>query len=91
MPRVPSAAASHIGQLMAERRRVFGISQDAVGVASGIDSSNIRAFENGRAMPSIHSLIRIAHALDIEPGSLIDGITLEMFSASENDGRRRSA
>ncbi len=91
MPRVPSAAASHIGQLMAERRRVFGISQDAVGVASGIDSSNIRAFETGRAMPSIHTLIRIAQALDVDPGSLIDGVTLDMFSAPESDGRRRSA
>lgn len=66
------------------------MSQDAVGVASGIDSSNIRAFENGRAMPSIHSLIRVAHALDINPGSLIDGITLDMFSAAEKDGRRRA-
>jgi transcriptional regulator with XRE-family HTH domain len=67
------------------------MSQDAVGVASGIDSSNIRAFENGRAMPSIHSLIRIAYALDLHPGSQIDGITLDMFAAPDKDGRRRSA
>ena len=60
--------------------------------ASGIDSSNIRAFENGRAMPSVHTLIRLAAALNVEPAALLEGLTPELFaSAADNDGRHRSA
>lgn len=45
-----------------------GLTQDQVTVASDIDSSNVRAYETGRAMPSIQSLVRIAEALDVTPG-----------------------
>jgi transcriptional regulator with XRE-family HTH domain len=59
--------------------------------SSGIDSSNIRAYEGGRAMPSIHSLLRIAIALDAEPAALLKGLKLDHFETSEHDGRRRRA
>ena len=91
MPRVASAAATHIGQRMAERRKQIALSQDQVAAESGIDSSNIRAYENGRAMPSLHSLIRIAGALNIDPGALIVGLTPELFAEPARDGRRRDA
>jgi transcriptional regulator with XRE-family HTH domain len=88
MPRVMSDAATHIGRRIAEGRREAALTQDEVAAASGIDSSNIRAYENGRAMPSIHSLVRIAVALGLEPGSLLQGITLELFATAKLDGRR---
>ena len=91
MPRVPSAAAAHVGEHMKTRRSQLGMTQDQVGVACGIESSNIRAFEKGRAMPSIHSLLRIASALDCDPGSLIAGLTLDHFVVADRDGRRRGA
>jgi transcriptional regulator with XRE-family HTH domain len=66
------------------------LTQDELAAASGIDSSNIRAYENGRALPNLHSLLRIAGALGIEVSALLDGLTLEMFPVSPNDGRRRA-
>ncbi len=42
-------------------------------------------------MPSIHSLVRIALALGLDPGALLDGLTLDLFTAKANDGRRQSA
>jgi transcriptional regulator with XRE-family HTH domain len=91
MPRVASAAAAHIGQVIAEQRRRLAMTQDELAAGSGIDSSNIRAYENGRAMPSLHSLVRIAAALNVDPGALIQGLTSELFAVSVVDGRRRRA
>lgn len=70
---------------------MLAMTQDELAAASGIDSSNIRAYESGRALPNLHTLVRIAGALDVEPGELINGLTREMFAPSSGDGRRRSA
>lgn len=89
MPRVPSDPAVHIGRRIAEHRARSGLTQDQVAVASDIDSSNVRAYETGRAMPSIQSLVRIAAALGIAPGELLDGLTPEFFAVPTTDARRR--
>lgn len=47
----------------------------------------IRSYEKGRAMPSVHTLVRIAVALDSEPGFFLEGLTLDQFDAPE---RRRA-
>lgn len=91
MPRVSSAAASHIGALIAQLRKRQGMTQDQVAVLSGIDSSNVRAYESGRSTPNIQSLVRIAAALGVQPGELLDGLEPDMFSARDDDGRRREA
>ena len=61
----------------------MGLTQDEIAVISGIDSSNIRSYENGRAMPSVHSIVRIAFALGVEPGALLEGVTPELFANVE--------
>lgn len=91
MPRVASDAAAHIGALIAEQRKRQGMTQDQVAVLSGIDSSNVRAYETGRSMPNIQSLVRVADALGVHPGELLDGLKPEMFAVNGSDGRRRSA
>lgn len=91
MPSVPSNAAAFIGQRIADARKEGGWTQDEIAAKSGIDSSNIRKYENGRAMPNIHSLVRIAEALGVEPGQFLKGITSDLFAVVANDGRRRSA
>lgn len=90
MPRVPSPAATRIGELIADVRKQRGLTQDDLAHLTRIDSSNIRGYEKGRAMMGIPTLIRIADALKIEPGELLLGVTPEMFPLSASD-RRRSA
>jgi transcriptional regulator with XRE-family HTH domain len=58
------------------------MTQDELAAASGIDSSNIRAYEKGRATPNLFTLSRISTALGVEPGALLDGLTPEMFPVS---------
>lgn len=67
------------------------MTQDELAAVSGIDSSNIRAYENGRALPTVQTVVRIATALDVEPGDLLSGLTAEMFAIPALDGRRRTA
>lgn len=91
MPRVPSPAAARIGELIADERRRRGITQDELAVLTQIDSSNIRGYEKGRALMGIPTLVHIADALNVEPGMLLDGVTVEMFGApAAGDGRRRA-
>ncbi len=59
------------------------MTQDQLAVTSDIDSSNIRSYESGRAMMNVHSLIRIAEALHVEPGDLLEGVTSDMFPATQ--------
>lgn len=89
MPRVASDAAVYIGSRISARRAQLGFTQDEIAVRTAIDSSNLRAYEHGRAMPSIFTLVRIAHALDVSPGELIDGLSPEHFVVLAQDGRRR--
>lgn len=57
---------------------------------SDIDSSNIRSYESGRAMLSIHTLIRVSEALKTEPGDFLTGLTSEMFGGASASKRRAS-
>lgn len=91
MPRVPSDAAAHIGRRISAYRLQIGFTQDELAAATGIDSSNLRAYESGRAMPNIHSLVRIADGLGTPPGDLLDGLTLELFGTPGHDRRRRAS
>jgi transcriptional regulator with XRE-family HTH domain len=88
VPRIPSAAAAHVGARIAAERKRRGLTQDQLAVLSEIDSSNIRSYESGRAMLSVQTLVRIAEALKAEPGEFLDGLTSEMFGGVAMPKRR---
>lgn len=50
MPRTPSAAAEHVGANILELRKKRGPSQDDLTSKTGIDGTNIRPGESGRAL-----------------------------------------
>lgn len=81
MPRIASLAAAQIGRRITEFRKAKSLTVDQLAVAARIDSSNIRSYEAGRAMMNVRTLIRIAQALDVDPGALLEGVTAEMFDA----------
>jgi len=45
---------------------------------------------SGRAMPNVHSLVRIASVLEVALGELLDGLTPESFGepSAKNQNRR---
>lgn len=68
-----------IGAQIAEFRKAQALSVDGLAYKSGIDSSNIRAYEAGRAMMNVRSLVRIADALGVDAGVLLEGVEPSMF------------
>lgn len=91
VPRVPSPAAAVIGRNIRAAREAQSRTQDELAVATGIDSSNIRAYEAGRQLTNLHSLIRISEALQVDPARLLEGVSSDMFVTRTDDGRRRAA
>lgn len=80
MARIPSPAAAHIGALITANRKHLGLSIDDLASKTKIDSANIRSYEAGRALIGLHSLIKVATALEVPAGDLIDGLELAMFA-----------
>lgn len=60
-----------IGAAVRARRLAFGVSQEALAHATGIDRSHMGRIERGERNLSILNLIRIAAALDIAPSTLL--------------------
>ncbi|MBM3940044.1 MAG: helix-turn-helix domain-containing protein [SAR202 cluster bacterium] len=67
--RVLADIAAHV---QAERK-ARDWSQRELAEAAGIDRAHVSALENGRANPTIDTLVRVAHALGITIGHLISG------------------
>ncbi|WP_353113234.1 helix-turn-helix transcriptional regulator [Microbacterium sp.] len=79
MARTPSPAAALVGTNIRELRQQRSYSPDDLASMTKIDSSNIRAYEAGRSLIGLHSLVKVATALGVEPGRLLDGLELSMF------------
>lgn len=67
------------------------MTQDQLAAYSDIDSSNVRAYEAGRALPNVQTLVRIAEALKTPAGYFLEGLRLDMFPVSPTDRRRRAS
>ena len=69
-----SQAHSELGRRISDARlRLDVTQQEAAGVA-GINAANFAKIERGQGNPGFETLIRIATALDIDPGSLLAGL-----------------
>ncbi|WP_345752106.1 helix-turn-helix domain-containing protein [Microbacterium rhizophilus] len=90
MPRVASPAAAHIGGHIRRIRDGLEMTHDELAAETSIDSSNIRAYEAGRQLPSLHNLIRICEALRAAPGDVLEGVSSEMFPTPAVDRRTRA-
>lgn len=80
MARIPSAAAKLVGSRIRERRLDLRLTQDQLAHDSGIDPSNLRAYESGRGIPNVYTVVRLSRALLLtDPGELLAGLTPEHF------------
>ncbi|MBL3687351.1 XRE family transcriptional regulator [Leucobacter zeae] len=78
--RIPSAAAKLVGSRIRERRLDLRLTQDQLAHDSGIDPSNLRAYESGRGIPNVYTVVRLSRALLLtDPGELLAGLTPEHF------------
>ncbi len=86
MARIPSEAAIKLGDQIRQHRIALEYSQQKLGGLAQVEASNIGAYENGYSLPNVFTLVRIADALGVKPGDLLDELTPEMFPAHGNTG-----
>jgi transcriptional regulator with XRE-family HTH domain len=61
---------SELGTTIRIRRRAFGYSQRELARLVGVKASHIAYLENGRRLPSLGLLVRLAKELNVRPGKL---------------------
>jgi transcriptional regulator with XRE-family HTH domain len=61
---------SEFGNTIRRRRQAFGYSQRQLARLVGVQASHIAYLENGRRLPSLSLLIRLAEELNVRPGKL---------------------
>lgn len=76
MPRVPgkgpmSSATAEFGARVRARRNELGLSQEALAEKAEMHWTYIGQVERGQRNISLHNIIRIAVALDLDPGELV--------------------
>lgn len=66
--------ARHFGRNLFRRRRWAGYSQEEVSKRTGLHRTEVGLLEAGRRTPRIDTLMKLAGALEVEPGILLAGI-----------------
>ena len=74
MPTPRSDALSTLGSRVRARRSELGLSQEALGDVSGLHWTFIGQVERGRRNISLHNLLRLAEALEVDPSQLVEGL-----------------
>lgn len=62
--------------LLRERKRA-GLSQEEVGYRASLHRTEVGMMERGVRCPRIDTLVKLAGAIGVEPGVLLDGIVWE--------------
>lgn len=81
MPTFHSDAAVEIGRRIRAARHELGISLEDLGELAEVNWTTIGKIERGVSSPTVESLIRISTALELDPGSLLTGITSDDYGS----------
>jgi transcriptional regulator with XRE-family HTH domain len=79
--------AHRFGENLRRVRRRAGISQEELGMRSSLHRTEIGLLERGARVPRIDTLIKIASALTIPPGELLEGIDWTPGDTTTTNGR----
>jgi transcriptional regulator with XRE-family HTH domain len=77
VPNIHSEAALKIGRRVREVRHRLGISLEDLGELSEISWTSIGKIERGVSSPTAETLVRLATALEVDPGSFLSGLTAD--------------
>lgn len=81
MPNIHSDAALKIGRRIREVRQRLGISLEDLGELSEISWTSIGKIERGVSSPTAETLVRIATALEVDPGTFLSGLTADDYGS----------
>lgn len=81
----PNVAAA-FGSAIREARASAGVSQEALALASGVERSYLGRIERGQSMPTLAVVLKLARALKISSGDIVEKVDL----ATATPSRRRT-
>lgn len=67
-------SAELVGSTIAELRKSKGMSQEVLSGLAGLDRTHYSKIERGLRSPTIDTLFKIAHALDMAPHEIVVAI-----------------
>lgn len=75
----PSSTARHrparvFGKRVREYRQRAGLSQEKLGELTGLHATYLSDVERGTRNVTLYTIVRIAKALKVNPGDLVDGL-----------------
>lgn len=74
MPAPASDALAQFGKRVRARRNELSLSQEALADRAGLHWTFVGQVERGRRNLSFHNLLKLADALEIDPGRLVEGL-----------------
>ena len=77
------APALAFGEAVREKRFELGLSQEQLGNAAQIERSHMGKIERGEHLPNLILILRLAKALSIKPGTLVDRAEAGISSKNE--------
>ena len=79
-----------LGERLRDQRLKLGVSQEEIAHLAGLNVSNFGKIERGMSNPTLHTIVRVASVLDLDPGDLLTGMSTddlpdkpETFTASD--------
>lgn len=67
-------SAELVGNVLTELRKARGMSQEVLSGLAGLDRTHYSKIERGLRSPTIDTLFKIAHALDMAPHKVVTAI-----------------
>lgn len=61
-----------LGSNLRDARKGLGLTQEQVGERSGVHPTEVSRIEAGKRDPRVSTLLRLARALEVQPGQLLD-------------------
>ncbi|HKI66533.1 MAG TPA: helix-turn-helix transcriptional regulator [Solirubrobacterales bacterium] len=61
-----------LGTNLREARERLGLTQEQVAERSGVHATEVSRIEGGKRDPQVSTVIRLANALEVKPGRLLD-------------------
>jgi transcriptional regulator with XRE-family HTH domain len=81
--RVADEVSKRFGENLRRVRRQSDLSQEGLATRTELHRSEISLLERGLRVPRIDTLVKLASALKVSPGDLLDGITWKVGKPGE--------
>lgn len=79
VPKIHSQAALEIGRRIRSVRHRLGISLEDLGELAEVSWTTIGKIERGVQSPAAETIVRIATALEVDPGGFLTGLTADHY------------